>query len=47
MHIQMRLVFFAAFILSGLMLKGQDSTGIAVPKRLDCDLIATVMGDTL
>lgn len=47
MHIQMRLVLIAAFILSGLMLKGQDSTRIAVPNRLDCDLIATVMGDTL
>jgi hypothetical protein len=43
----MRLVLLVALMLSVSMLKGQDSTRIAVPKRLDCDLIATVMGDTL
>lgn len=43
----LRLVALASFLLTGSLLKGQDSARIVVPKRLQYDLIATVLGDTL
>lgn len=47
MHTLLRLVLLASLLLTGSLLKGQDSTGVVMPKRQSCDLIATVMGDTL
>lgn len=48
MHTRYRLTPLITLLLFGSMtLKGQDTTKVSVPKRLDSDLLATVMGDTL
>ena len=47
MHTLLRFALLAAFLLTGLLLKGQNSVDAAAPKYVDSDMIATVMGDTL
>ncbi len=47
MHTLLRLALLAALLLTGLLLKGQNSVDAAAPKYVDSDMIATVMGDTL
>lgn len=41
------MLFLALLLFTSPLLKGQDSMRVDIPKKLDADLITTVMGDTL